>query len=175
MFKIVLVLRSQQDLAHLDGAAAELAVFRRAWAVELPCVVLAKSESLFTGCTVCSYLQGLIGSCPRDQKVVMQALRARLGKHFSFQGAQRLAIQKIQESARRSDGDEWILGSDKIPRIKYLMFTRETFSHSVSSVHQIELRRVSKGDIDRQDGPEQMQIAMYCWHVTRLFQSQLPQ
>lgn len=118
MFKIVLVLRSQQDLAHLDGAAAELAVFRRAWAVELPWVVLAKSESLFTGCTVCSYLQGLIDSCPRDQKVVMQALRARLGKHFSFQGA-RLAIQKIQESARRSDGDEWILGSDKIPRIKF--------------------------------------------------------
>lgn len=119
MFKIVLVLRSQQDLAHLDGAAAELAVFRRAWAVELPWVVLAKSESLFTGCTVCSYLQGLIDSCPRDQKVVMQALRARLGKHFSFQGAQRLAIQKIQESARRSDGDEWILGSDKLPRVKF--------------------------------------------------------
>lgn len=64
-------------------------------------------------------------------------------------------------------------------RISYLesnlMFTRETFSHCVSSVHQIELRRISKGDIDRQDGPEQMQIAMYCWHVTRLFQSQLPQ
>ena len=114
--RLLVVVRSQQDLAHLDGAPAELAVFRRAWAVELPWVVLAKSESLFTGCTVCSYLQGLIDSCPRDQKVVMKALRARLGKHFSFQGAQRLAIQKIQESARRSDGDEWILGSDKLPR-----------------------------------------------------------
>ena len=104
----------QQNLDHPDGSPADLGTFRNAWAVELPWIVLAKSEALFTGCSVCLYLQNLLESTPRDQRDIIAAIKHRLGRHFSFQGAQRIAIAKIQESARRSDGDEWLLGSEPV-------------------------------------------------------------
>ena len=44
--------RTQQILDHLDGRPADLGTFNNSWRVELPWIVLAKSESLVT-----SYLQ----------------------------------------------------------------------------------------------------------------------
>lgn len=49
MILVSMCSRTQQNLDHLDGRPADLGTFNNSWRVELPWIVLAKSESLFTG------------------------------------------------------------------------------------------------------------------------------
>lgn len=56
---------------------------------------------------MCTFMTQLLDGTPRDQRDTIETIRRRLGQHFAFQAAQRIGIHKIQESARRSSGDEW--------------------------------------------------------------------
>ncbi len=99
--------RSKQDLSHLGGKAADINTFMTAWRQECWHIVLAKSESMFTRCGVCEFLKDLLDTTPRNQDVLIRAVRARLGEHYSFQAAQRLAQGRLEEACVRSGGTMW--------------------------------------------------------------------
>ena len=52
---------------------------------------------MFTRCSVCDYLKLLIEQTPRDQCALRERLKDRLGLHFDFQAAQRLALGRVHE------------------------------------------------------------------------------
>jgi len=99
--------RSGEDLFHLDGKAADYTTFLRAWRQECWFILVAKSESLFTRCGVCEFLKEMLDSTPRSQDGLLRAVRARLGFHYSFQAAQRLAQSRLEETCLRSGGKQW--------------------------------------------------------------------
>ena len=57
---------------------------------------------MLTRCIVCDYLRSLIDQIPRDQESMRGALQARLGDHYEFQAAQRLAIGRVEELVAES-------------------------------------------------------------------------
>ena len=59
---------------HKKHNIATLATFLEAWWVEVPWLVVCKSVSMFTRCSVCEYLRLLIDQTPRDQDELRQAL-----------------------------------------------------------------------------------------------------
>ena len=110
-YALYLFERSLDDLAHLDGQAADQKVFMSAWRREAFHVQIASRTSMFVGCQVCKFLQSLISGTPRDQPSLLETLRHRLGRHYAFQAAQRLADERLIEGARRSNNVEWYLNS----------------------------------------------------------------
>ena len=97
---------------------AEYTCFLEAWLTECPWLIVSKSVSMFTKCSLCNYLLLIIDQCPRDQEVLRQALRFRLGRHFEFQAAQRLAHNRIEEECEQSDGRKWFELIDKMDQAK---------------------------------------------------------
>ena len=81
---------------------ATLSTFLQAWRVECPWVVVAKSMGMFTRCSVCDYLKLLIEQTPRDEHDLREFLKDRLGQHFDFQAAQRLAHGRVEEHAAQN-------------------------------------------------------------------------
>jgi hypothetical protein len=51
-----------------DLIVASLGVFLKAWRVELPWIIVAKSQGMFTKCGLCEYLRSLIEQCPRTNQ-----------------------------------------------------------------------------------------------------------
>ena len=101
-----------------DAPWAELDCFLRAWRIECPWLVVCKSVSMFTRCSVCEYLRLLIDQTPRDQESMRQALKNRLGSHFDFQAAQRMAHNRIEEECEQSGGQKWFMLIDKMDQKK---------------------------------------------------------
>ena len=99
--------KNLQNLARLDGKAAEHKTLLKAWQVDCFWVQVARSESQFVKCGVCEFLRGLLDSTPRSNPSLLEVVRARLGKHWAFQSAQRLAMARIEEACIQSAGDEW--------------------------------------------------------------------
>ena len=97
---------------------ASLSTFLEAWRVECPWIVVAKSLSMFTRCSVCDYLKLLIEQCPREEHELREFLKDRLGQHFDFQAAQRLAHGRVEEEAAQSGGDHWCTLIDKMDQRK---------------------------------------------------------
>ena len=101
-----------------DVPLADIDTFLRAWRYECPWLVVCKSVSMFTRCSVCEYLRLLIDQAPREQETLRQALRCRLGQHFEFQAAQRLAHNRIEEECEQSEGHKWFMLIDKMDQKK---------------------------------------------------------
>ncbi len=95
-------------------AVASLAVFLAAWRFELPWLIMAPALCNFVHCGVCDYLRDQIDRCPRSASAYLNALIDRLGSHFRFQAAQRLAMDQIAERCNQSEGKRWILTIDKM-------------------------------------------------------------
>ena len=74
---------------------AELNCCMHAWRSECPWLIVCKSVSMFTRCSVCEYLRLLIDQTPRDQVPLRSALQERLGAHYEFQAAQCLAEHRL--------------------------------------------------------------------------------
>ena len=89
-------------------------MFLEAWRTELPWLRIASSVSIFVQCNVCDWLKLQIDQTPRDQPLVLAALKARLGSHYSFQSAQRLKQGQLEEICRASKGDKWMMKIDKM-------------------------------------------------------------
>lgn len=64
---------------------------------------------MFVACQVCKFLQGMISSTPRNHAEVLDALKLRLRRHYAFQASQRLADERLMETARQSENAEWHL------------------------------------------------------------------
>ena len=101
-----------------DIPLADRATFLRAWRIECPWLIVCKSVSMFTRCSVCEYLRLLIDQTPRDQESLRQALQTRLGDHFAFQAAQRLAHARVEEECEQSGGQKWIMLIDAMDQNK---------------------------------------------------------
>ena len=101
-----------------DVPLADVTTFVRAWRLECPWLVVCKSVSMFTRCSVCEYLRLLIDQTPRDQEPLRNALKSRLGGHFEFQAAQRLAHGRIEEECEQSGGQKWFMLIDKMDQQK---------------------------------------------------------
>ena len=79
---------------------------------------MAKSVGMFTRCSVCEYLKLLIEQTPRDQCALRERLKDRLGLHFDFQAAQRLALGRVEEEVAQSGGAHWCMLIDKMDQRK---------------------------------------------------------
>ena len=101
-----------------DVPLAEIETFMSAWRVECAWLVVCKSVSMFTRCSVCEYLRLLIDQTPRDQTALRGALQARLGDHYEFQAAQRLAHNRLEEECAQSGGTKWLMLIDKMDQLK---------------------------------------------------------
>ena len=101
-----------------DVPLAEPDCFMKAWRIECPWLIVCKSVSLFTQCSVCEYLRLLIDQTPRDQVHLRSALQARLGDHYDFQAAQRLAELRLEEECAHSGGRKWFMLIDKMDQQK---------------------------------------------------------
>lgn len=106
--------RLEEDLTHLDGKPADLVTFAQMWRTELPFIVISRDQGSFTKCGLCEYLKKLMDSSPRDRVGLGQTARLRLGDHYKFQSAQRLKKNALEERARRSDAQFWVLTQDKM-------------------------------------------------------------
>lgn len=71
---------------------------------------IASRTSMFVGCFVCKFLQSLLAQTSCEHVELLKAIGLRLGKHYAFQAAQRLADERLIEAARRSNHVEWYLG-----------------------------------------------------------------
>jgi hypothetical protein len=71
-----------------------------------------------TKCGLCEYLKLLVEQTPRDQGPLRETLRTRLGQHFAFQAAQRLAQGRLEEEAQQSQGRKWFMKIDKMDQNK---------------------------------------------------------
>jgi len=101
-----------------DYPVADYPTFLQAWRVELPWLVVCKSVSMFVRCGVCEYLKLLIDQTPRNQGALRDSLRARLGAHFQFQAAQRLAQGRLEEECAQSGATKWFMKIDKMDQKK---------------------------------------------------------
>ena len=101
-----------------DVPLAESNTFMAAWRIECPWLIVCKSVSMFTRCSVCEYLRLLIDQTPRDQEPLRRALQARLGDHYEFQAAQRLAHGRLEELCANSGGAKWFMLIDKMDQSK---------------------------------------------------------
>ena len=104
--------------ASADIPLASLQTFLDAWRTETPWLVVCKSVSMFTKCSVCEYLRLLVDQTPRDKPLLRQTLQTRLGDHFAFQAAQRLAHGRLEEECDQSGGKKWMLLIDKMDQNK---------------------------------------------------------
>ena len=102
----------------VDIPLASCETFLRAWRIETPWLIVCKSVSMFTRCSVCEYLRLLIDQTPRDHARLRQALQTRLGEHFAFQAAQRLAHARLEEECDQSGGQKWMMLIDKMDQKK---------------------------------------------------------
>ena len=101
-----------------DAPVADYQVFLQAWRIETPWLVVCKSVSMFVRCGICEYLKLLIDQTPRNQPTLRDALRSRLGAHFQFQAAQRLAQGRLEEECAQSAGRKWFMKIDKMDQQK---------------------------------------------------------
>lgn len=126
-----------------DVPLADVGCFLRAWRIECPWLVVCKSVSMFTRCSVCEYLRLLIDQTPHDQEPLRQSLRHRLGNHFEFQAAQRLAHQRIEEECEQSEGQKWFMLIDKMDQKKTVCPT--IWSQLATKLFQNQEKRLITG------------------------------
>ena len=65
----------------------------------------------------------LIEQTPREQESLRNVLRERLGQHFDFQAAQRLAHGRVEEECAQSGGRKWLMIIDKMDQKKTVVPT----------------------------------------------------
>lgn len=108
---------------HKDVPLADMSTFLKAWRMEVPWLIVSKSVSMFTRCSVCEYLKLLKEQTPKDQEKLRAAIEARLGRHFEFQAAQRLAHARVEEDCAQSGGQKWLMIIDKMDQKKTVVPT----------------------------------------------------
>ncbi len=112
-----------------DNQIASLSYFLKVWRTELPWVKLRAPSGPFTHCGLCDFMRLLIGST--KEAGMKHQLLLRLGDHYAFQAAQRIAISNIFAESQRDPGELLAIGWDKmdqakniIPRVKSLANTQ---------------------------------------------------
>lgn len=111
-----------QDRTQIGKDSSEIAglkYFLKMWRTELPWVKVRPTSGPFTHCGLCDYLKMLISSA--TDKVLRDNLNQRLGQHFQFQGAQRVAMSNVFRESE-ADPDETLAFSwDKMDQAKTIV------------------------------------------------------
>ena len=100
--------------AKQGSKPASLSTYLEAWRVDVSWLVVSRTICKFSKCGVCEYLKWLIDQTPRTNQDVMQMYLGRLGHHFDFQSAQRLAIARVEEICTQSNNTKWLMLIDKM-------------------------------------------------------------
>jgi len=103
--------------------------FLKVWRQELPGLVLRSASGPFTHCGLCDYMRMLITEAVDEH--VRNALPFKLGQHYEFQSAQRVAMSSLFADSERNPADILAMGWDKmyqaktiLPRVKALANTQ---------------------------------------------------
>ncbi len=99
-----------------ESYIADEKTFLKAWATELPWLRVDVSLGSFVHCGLCEYLRMLIDQTQRGP--LREAFKSRLGEHFAFQAAQRLAQGRLEEVCAQSGGRKWFMKIDKMDNTK---------------------------------------------------------
>jgi hypothetical protein len=110
------------ERAQQNRPAASIELFYRMWREECPFVVICRSHSMFVKCGCCEYLRMQIDLTPRDDAELMNALKERLGAHFQFQSAQRLAEARMEEACSSSGGKKWFMHIGALLFVLFMSF-----------------------------------------------------
>ena len=145
-----------EDRSSQGRPTAALSTFLEAWRCELPNVTVCKSVSKFTECGLCTYLKHQLDLTPRSQPTLMEALKQRLGAHFAFQSAQRLAETRIEEICDKSQGRHWIMHIDKMDQTTTIL--PQVWSLSASPLMKLGARLVAGVIGSMWHGPRQTQF-----------------
>ncbi|CAK0805100.1 unnamed protein product [Prorocentrum cordatum] len=130
------------DPAHI----ASQSYFLKVWRQELPWLQLRAASGPFTHCGFCDFLHMLITEA-KDQYVKDLLLR-KLGQHYEFQAAQRMAMNQLFAESERHPEELVTVGWDKmdqaktiLPRVKALSNTQFQKGGSRLIVHLIGAKR----------------------------------
>ena len=85
----------------------------------------------------------VIEQTPRDQVQLRSALQARLGDHYDFQAAQRLAEHRLEEECAHSCGRKWFMLIDKMDQQKTVCTA--IWSHLATKMFQDKEKRLVTG------------------------------
>lgn len=103
--------------------------FLRVWRQELPFVELRCASGPFTHCGFCDFLHMLISEA--KDNYVKDVLLRKLGQHYEFQAAQRMAMSLLFADSERCPREVLAIGWDKmdqaktiLPRVKALANTQ---------------------------------------------------
>ena len=102
-----------------DECIAQKSVFLTVWRTELPWIVLRTPAGLFTHCGLCDYLRAMIAKSV--DKDVKHMLVMRLGEHYDFQSAQRLAMANLFADSTRDPTNIAVVSWDKMDQAKSII------------------------------------------------------
>ena len=118
------------DRESADRAYASEAVFLLAWRVDVNWLILQKlNPRQQMQCGVCCFLCHQIDSTRRGD-ATLHLLKSRLGIHFKFQAAQRLAQDRVEEKCAQSQGDLWMMKIDRMDQTKTILPMIWPLSHT---------------------------------------------
>lgn len=111
------------------GHVASLSYFLHVWRTELPWVKLRAPSGPFTHCGLCDFMRMIISAT--QDSAVKNKLLLRLGDHYQFQAAQRIAASNMFATSQRDPSTLLAVSWDKmdqakniIPRVKSLSNTQ---------------------------------------------------
>ena len=145
---------SEPEYRARIGDPASRGTFMKAWNRECPHIVVSKSLTMFTRCGLCEFLQGALARCPRSDPASADMLKRRLGQHYEFQAAQRLAMGRIEEQCRRSGGAEWFDSWPQLPCQAAVAPEVAPVAVALPGRNRSWCLRLPKVFQDRQDGPK---------------------
>ncbi len=94
-------------------------LFLSTWRDELPWIVIKTSESLFVSCGLCEYLKLLVAKT--SESSLRSLALNRLGAHFDFQAAQRIAMTNMFRNSERNPTELIAVAWDKMDQVKTLL------------------------------------------------------
>ena len=93
--------------------------FLEMWRTELPWIVIRTSSGPFTHCGLCEYLKMFAATAKDDS--VRSAVLLRLGQHYDFQSAQRIAIANIFRESEQDPKELLCMTWDKMDQAKTIL------------------------------------------------------
>ena len=118
--------RLVHDIA--EERIASMTTFLDAWRQELPWIQIRTPSGPFTRCGVCEYLKMLLGKA--SDTSLRSILLARLGSHYDFQSAQRIAMTNLFRESERDPHELMAVAWDKMDQQKTIIPRVAALAHT---------------------------------------------
>ena len=110
------------------------------WRCDVAWLTVACEAPSQTKCGICAYFACQMDLAKRNSPT-MTFLRNRLGQPFSFQAAQRLVQDRIEEKSNQSEGRVWFMKIDRMDQVKTTL--PEVWTLRASSLMKLGARLVT--------------------------------